>query len=149
MGQSDRKQKHTRFWNTFSMVLKRVALSLLLGLVLPTVFAADEKKPETPEATPAEEVVAGNEEDVLLDRHKRQVDTQVQRAANWVDRFFQEENYQAEGALPIRTPMLTDIRCPYVFANGPGVNGCITKSYPRFLLKMNLTTRPTRVSGCV
>lgn len=50
MGQSGRKQRHNGCWNTFSMVLKRVALALLLGLVLPTVFAADEKKAETPEA---------------------------------------------------------------------------------------------------
>ncbi len=34
----------------------------------------------------------------LLDRQKRFVDTQVQRASTWVDAFFQDPNFEAEGA---------------------------------------------------
>jgi len=38
------------------------------------------------------------EQDSLLDRQKRFVDSQVQRASTWVDAFFQDPNFEAEGA---------------------------------------------------
>lgn len=98
MEQSGRNQGHTRRWISFSRVLKQVALLLLLSLLLTPVIAADNPPLEIPETSPADEETAGNEKDALLDRHKRQVDTQVQRAANWVDSFFQEPNYEAEVA---------------------------------------------------
>ena len=80
------------------MVLNHVALSILLCLVPTTVIAADEKNLETPETGPADEIAAPSEEEALLEWHKRQVETQVQRAANWVDTFFQDPNSEAEVA---------------------------------------------------
>lgn len=62
--------------------------------------AASESAKEAGTADAAAE--EGEEEEAphesLLDRHKRYVDSQVQRASTWVDAFFQDPNYEAEEA---------------------------------------------------
>ena len=96
MDQSNGINTHTRCCNTYGVALKQVLCSLLLVLLLTTVSAAYEKKPETVETGQTDIVTASTEEDNLLDWHKRQVDTQVHRAARWVDTFFQDPDYEAE-----------------------------------------------------
>lgn len=80
------------------MALRNSAWSLLWALMLTSVSIADEKTPEAQADEPADRTVSADEEDSLLDRHKRRVDTRVRRAATWVDAFFLDQNYQAEVA---------------------------------------------------
>ncbi|MFC1719838.1 hypothetical protein ACFL00_01690 [Pseudomonadota bacterium] len=51
-----------------------------------------EEEPDGDQAAVEEEPLS------LLDRQKKFVDTQVQRASTWVDAFFQDPNYEAEAA---------------------------------------------------
>jgi hypothetical protein len=53
----------------------------------PTTEAAQEHAEEQPE--PAEK-------EKFLDRHKQSIDSQAQRAAQWVDSFFYDSNHEAE-----------------------------------------------------
>jgi len=80
----------------YGLVLKCVALSLFLVLAVPSVILAAENKPGNQVSEQPDTAAASAEEEGLLDWHKHQVDTQVQRAANWVDSFFLDPNYQAE-----------------------------------------------------
>ena len=71
-------------------------LSALLLLMMPTVALAlgGEPEPVTGQET---ETVEETDPD-LFDRHKTAVDSQVNRAAQWVDAFFSDSNFEAEAA---------------------------------------------------
>lgn len=93
--QSDRRQKPAR-WVGFGALL---ALIVLLPVAAPAAAAAaetplvnEEQEPET--ATDADE--GQQDAGSKLDRHKRFMDTQVQRASRWIDGFFVDSNYRAE-----------------------------------------------------
>ena len=78
----------------------------MLFLILPNAsFAENVDEPvETGETAEAEEVTEeASEPDIQaeenrIDKTKRQMDTQVQRAAQWVDSFYGDPNYEAEVA---------------------------------------------------
>jgi len=88
-------------------MLKPVLIALLL--ILPAVSVGDSHDiPAETGGQPAEsagqeattdvEAADGETKESIADRHKRQVDTQVQRASQWVDSFFSDPNYEAEVA---------------------------------------------------
>jgi hypothetical protein len=69
---------------------------LLLVLLLPVICKAQaEDTASEPVDEPKEET---EDRGGILDRHKKQVDTQMQRATQWVDSFFSDPNYEAESA---------------------------------------------------
>jgi len=80
----------------YGLISQRLALSVFLVLATPSIISADEKNPETLSTEQADTEISSAEEESLLDRHKRQIDTQVQRAAYWVDSFFLDPNFEAE-----------------------------------------------------
>lgn len=77
---------------------------LAILLVLPLVSAADnpnaqkETGGQPAEAVDSEENLNPESEESLLDSQKRQIDSHVQSAAQWVDSFFADTNYEAEVA---------------------------------------------------
>lgn len=70
---------------------------LLLLTISPTVSIADQPAAEVAQEH-AEEQSELAKKEKLLDRHKSRVDSQAQRAAQWVDSFFYDSNYEAEVA---------------------------------------------------
>lgn len=78
-------------------------LFLVILLSLPLVSFA-ENSAETGEVVAVEEPTQDaaeaetQPEDTRIDRTKRQLDSQVQRAAQWVDSFYGDPNYEAEVA---------------------------------------------------
>lgn len=93
--QSDRRQKPAR-WVCFGSLL---ALILLLPVPAPAAAATAETPQVNEEQDPetAADADAGQQDaDSKLDRHKRFMDTQVQRASRWIDGFFVDSNYRAE-----------------------------------------------------
>lgn len=71
-------------------------LTFLLA-ISPTVSIADQPTAEAAQEH-AEEQSELAKKEKLLDRHKIRVDSQAQRAAQWVDSFFFDPNYEAEVA---------------------------------------------------
>jgi hypothetical protein len=70
---------------------------VFLLLISPGVSAADQPVAEAAQEQ-AEEQSEPAEKAKLLDRQKRLIDSQAQRAAQWVDSFFYDSNYEAEVA---------------------------------------------------
>jgi hypothetical protein len=68
---------------------------LLLALLSPAIVLAQENSDE-PAPVESKEQTDGSEN--AIDRHKEAVDTQIQRASGWVDKFFADPNYEAETA---------------------------------------------------
>ncbi len=76
-----------------SSLLIRVLMITLMSL--PGILLAEDQEDNAGVTTQENEEV--KDEDIL-DWHKRQVDTQVQRATQWVDSFFRDPNYEADVA---------------------------------------------------
>jgi len=87
----------------------RNVLCLWLWLVFIPVHADVPENPDREPPASSEEAsdkqgeagdqdVAEDKQPSLLDRHKQFVDSQVQRASTWADAFFQDPNFEAEGA---------------------------------------------------
>lgn len=75
-----------------------LALQLnLLLLLLPTVSSADQAVAATGQVQKDEQAEPKNKEG-LLERQKLRMETQAQRAAQWVDSFFFDPNHEAEVA---------------------------------------------------
>jgi len=68
---------------------------VLLLLAPPTISQADQAAPEA-EQEVTEKPAASAEKTGLLDRQKQRLDSQAQRAAQWVDSFFYDSNHEAE-----------------------------------------------------
>jgi hypothetical protein len=70
--------------------------ALILLLALPAASFAQTDDPESGDAPAVEANEA--KDDSLLDRQKDMVESSVNRAAQWVDSFFSDPNYEAESA---------------------------------------------------
>lgn len=125
---------------SFPPVYVGILLVLLFSLcvVFAPVLAAEpagDKTASIPQKQKQEESESAAEES-LLDRHKRYVDNQVQRASQWVDAFFQDPTYEAEEAYSqIR------IRPELFYRQEQGLEGRF-----RFRARFNLPNLGRRVS---
>ena len=90
---SQRGKKCSRGWFVPVIVLPLI----LLLVISPAVTKANQPAPE-PVKEDVEETVEPVKKAGLLDRHKQGIDSQAQRAAQWVDSFFYDPNYEAEVA---------------------------------------------------
>ncbi len=134
--QSGGIMKYKNHCDSFGMVFGLVARSLLLLLMFTTVIAASEKDDLIEKTGNVEGAAASNDEDSFIDWHKRELDSQVQRAAMWVDSFFQDPNYEAE----VATSQLR-IRPELHYRNEQGA-----KARLKFSLKLSLPNVNNRIS---
>jgi hypothetical protein len=80
-----------------SLLLLLVMVQLPVLAVEPTTIDPVLQEVQTNSEKKDQESTEKNQES-MLDRHKRYVDTQVQRASLWADAFFEDPNYEAEAA---------------------------------------------------
>ena len=71
---------------------------VLLILVFPVAVCPAEQDAEAEVSNQSEMATLTEEEESVLDWHKRNVEARVQRAAQWVDAFFGDPNFDAEVA---------------------------------------------------
>jgi hypothetical protein len=88
---------------------------LLLVLLSPAIVLAQENSDEPVAVEPKEQT---EPKEKALDRHKESVDTQIQRASGWVDKFFADPNYEAETATS-----LIRIRPEFYYRKEQGAKG--------------------------
>ncbi len=88
---------------------------LLLVLLSPAIVLAQEKSDEPVDVETNEQTEPKKK---AIDRHKESVDTQIQRASGWVDKFFADPNYEAETATS-----LIRIRPEFYYRKEQGAKG--------------------------
>ncbi len=71
---------------------------VLLLLVMPIAGFPAENGADSDQSEQSQEETLKDKEETVLDWHKRNVEAQVQRAAQWVDAFFGDPNFDAEVA---------------------------------------------------
>lgn len=119
--------------------MERILLIFLIFLILllaPACLAQDEGRAEDSSPEQIEETKDVEEDkEGILDRHKTLVDTQIQRAAQWVDSFFSDPNFEAESA-----NTLVRLRPELYYRNEQGTEGRFKARIKLRLPNMNRKT---------
>jgi hypothetical protein len=117
-------------------MIYRVFLVCLILLPAPACLAQDEGRAEDRSPEQVEETKDAEEDkEGILDRHKKVVDTQIQRAAQWVDSFFSDPNFEAESA-----STLVRLRPELYYRNEQGTEGRFKARIKLRLPNMNRKT---------
>jgi len=117
-------------------MMERILLIFLILLLAPACLAQDEGRADDSAPGQIEEPQDQEQNsDGILDRHKKLVDTQIQRAAQWVDSFFSDPNFEAESA-----NTLVRLRPELYYRNEQGTEGRFKARIKLRLPNMNRKT---------